>query len=188
MAPSFKSGDVIHCEAERDEGKVRIGFAKNYEPLGVAYDMDDDLGDSPLVGIVCGKGSFKARLISAECVPIADAPEAVLSAELPGYVEYDPPRPVEAIADHHHHTLEEEETYLHFFAGDSMYVSADDGEGYLFGFFLDPDDGGWFPASCVQFSDTQPMEGEVGENQWSGDAGGLDSSSSNSGRASAGCI
>jgi len=147
---SFKAGDTIHCEAERDEGRVRIGFAKNSEPLGMAFDLDDTLGDSDLVGALCGKGAFKARIVSAESMPLEEAPPE--GAELPDYVEYDPPRSVEAISDFKDES-ELADSYMQFYAGDYFNVSADDGEGFLFGYFLDPDDGGWFPASSVRFLD-----------------------------------
>jgi len=42
-------------------------------------------------------------------------------------------------------------------------VSSDNGEGWYFGFFLDPDDpddGGWFPSDCVRFFEEDGMHDE----------------------------
>mmetsp|Transcript_44179 Transcript_44179/g.127805 ORF Transcript_44179/g.127805 Transcript_44179/m.127805 type:complete len:846 (+) Transcript_44179:226-2763(+) len=144
--PAFKAGDVVHCEAEREGGRLRIGFAKNSEPLGVAFDVEDQLGaDSGLWGAVCGKG-FKVRLTSAECMPLEEAPG------LEEFVEYDPPRMAVVRQDFR----EESEGCLQLWAGETVNVSSDNGEGWLFGFFLDPedpDDGGWFPAEAIRFLD-----------------------------------
>lgn len=146
---SFKAGDVIHCEAERENGRLRIGFAKNNEPLGVAFDTTDMLGPQEgLFGAVCGKG-FKVRLISAESMPLDEAPG------LDGFQEFDPPRQVTVLRDFHDDS-EEAESCLQLWKNEMLYVSSDDGEGWLFGFYLDPedpDDGGWFPADAVQFLD-----------------------------------
>lgn len=142
----FKAGDEIHCEAERDGGRLRIGFAKNSEPLGVAFDVVDDLGTGTLLaGVVCGRG-YKVRLISAEAMPLDEAPV------LDGFVEYDPPR----LAIAARNFSAEADDCLTLWAGETVNVASDDGEGWLFGYFLDPedpDDGGWFPVDAVHFAD-----------------------------------
>ncbi len=45
--------------------------------------------------------------------------------------------------------------------GETVNVSSDDGEGWYFGYFLDPedpDDGGWFPYDCICFLDTTDQQ------------------------------
>mmetsp|Transcript_122291 Transcript_122291/g.237842 ORF Transcript_122291/g.237842 Transcript_122291/m.237842 type:complete len:856 (+) Transcript_122291:73-2640(+) len=142
----FKAGDEIHCEAERDGGRLRIGFAKNSKPLGIAFDVVDNLGTgTSLAGVVCGRG-FKARLISAEAMPLEEAPI------LDGFVEYDPARLALAARNF----SAEDDDCLTMWAGETVNVISDDGKGWLFGYFLDPedpDDGGWFPVDAVQFVD-----------------------------------
>ncbi|CAK0792098.1 unnamed protein product, partial [Prorocentrum cordatum] len=151
----FTAGDVIHCEVEREASIVRLGFALNSEPLGIAYEAPDELGDDALAGAVCGQG-FKVRLLSAECMPLEDAPGLV------GFVEYDPPRMAQAVVDFRGR----EDECLQMWAGETVNVSADDGRGWLFGFFLDaedPDDGGWFPAEGVRFLDVDPAAAALEE-------------------------
>jgi len=157
----FGPGDVIHCEAERESGRLRIGFAKNSEPLGVAFDMPDKMDPGPgLVAAVCGKG-FKARLVSAESMPLEDLSQPVLE----GYEEYSPPRPAEAIQDFR----EGGEETLSLWAGETLHVSCNDGQGWFFGYFLDPeDDSGWFPVDSVRFLDGPASDGGAdGEDEWS---------------------
>jgi len=142
----FKAGDEIHCEAERDEGRLRIGFAKNSKPLGIAFDVPDDLGaGTALAGVVCGRG-FKVRLISAEAMPLHEAPV------LDGFVEYNPPRLAVAARNF----SAEADDCLTLWAGETINVACDDGDGWMFGYFLDPedpDDAGWFPVDAVYFVD-----------------------------------
>ncbi|CAE8616797.1 unnamed protein product, partial [Polarella glacialis] len=145
---SFGPGDIIHCEAEREEGRLRIGFAKNNEPLGVAFDAED-VWTGPLAGVVCGKG-FKVQIVSAENEALG--PGLPKETGLEGFIEYDQPQM--AIAERDYRVGPEDSLLL--WAGETLHVSSDDGEGWLFGFFLDPedpDDGGWFPADCVRFLD-----------------------------------
>eukprot|EP00435_Cladocopium_sp_Y103_P066648 s56_g28.t4 len=151
---SFDVGDTIHCEAEREEGRLRIGFAKNSEPLGVAFDVEDGEEREPMLGVVAGK-NFKVQLVSAECMPLEEgeifertAPEPILQ----NYVSYDPPRLAMVVRDFQ---AGNEENLL-LWTGETVYVSDNDGEGWLYGFFLDPedpDDGGWFPVDAVEFMD-----------------------------------
>ncbi|CAE7614995.1 ddx1 [Symbiodinium sp. KB8] len=149
---SFGAGDTIHCEAEREDGVLRIGFAKNAEPLGVAFEVKDTFGDeSGLVGAVSSKGGFKVRIVSAESMPLEEAPEPILV----DYVSYEPARLAQVIRDFQ---AGNEENLL-LWTGETVYVSANDGEGWLYGYFLDPedpDDGGWFPADAVEFLDLPP--------------------------------
>lgn len=156
---SFGAGDVIHCEAEREDGRLRIGFAKNNEALGVAFDVADDLGKGPgLSAVVCGKG-FKVKIVSAESMRLEDDIETT-AGSLPGFVEYQPPRL--AVATRNYSVDDEDSLVL--WKGETVNVSSDDGQGWLFGFFLDPedpDDGGWFPADCVQFFEEHEVELEV---------------------------
>ena len=49
--------------------RLRVGFAKNGEPLGVAFDVCD--GETPLLAVVAGR-NFEVRLVSAECVPLEE--------------------------------------------------------------------------------------------------------------------
>eukprot|EP00927_Polykrikos_kofoidii_P040626 TRINITY_DN34688_c0_g2_i1.p1 TRINITY_DN34688_c0_g2~~TRINITY_DN34688_c0_g2_i1.p1 ORF type:complete len:934 (-),score=164.30 TRINITY_DN34688_c0_g2_i1:132-2846(-) len=157
---TFKAGDVIHCEAEREEGVLRIGFAKNDNPLGVAYDIPDSLdANVGLSGVVCGKG-FQARLVSAESMPIDEAP--VLEA----FREFDPPRLASVLRN-----IDVSDDGLTIRLGEVLHISCDDGEGWVFGFFLDPedpDDGGWVPADAVRFLDeeVEQTRHDDGENSW----------------------
>eukprot|EP00434_Breviolum_minutum_P035510 symbB.v1.2.031436.t1/scaffold3647.1/size52730/2 len=147
---SFDVGDTIHCEAEREEGRLRIGFGKNSEPLGVAFDLTD--GGQTLLGVACGK-HFKVQLLSAESMPLEEAPEPILQ----NYVSYDPPRLATVVRDFQ---AGSEENLL-LWTGETVYVSDNDGEGWLYGFFLDPedpDDGGWFPVDAVEFMDREALE------------------------------
>eukprot|EP00439_Symbiodinium_sp_Y106_P078163 s204_g16.t5 len=159
---SFGAGDTIHCEAEREDGLLRIGFAKNAEPLGVAFEVKDTFGEeSGLVGAVSSKGGFKVRIVSAESMPLEEAPEPILV----DYVSYEPARLAQVIRDFqagNEATGVVEENLL-LWTGETVYVSANDGEGWLYGYFLDPedpDDGGWFPADAVEFLDLPPAERE----------------------------
>lgn len=150
---SFDVGDTIHCEAEREEGRLRIGFAKNSEPLGVAFDVEDR-EEEALLGVVAGK-NFKVQLVSAECMPLEEAPEPILQ----NYVSYDPPRLAMVVRDFQ---AGNEENLL-LWTGETVYVSDNDGEGWLYGFFLDPedpDDGGWFPVDAVEFMEEAIEEPE----------------------------
>jgi len=153
---SFGAGDTIHCEAEREDGLLRIGFAKNAEPLGVAFEVKDTFGEeSGLVGAVSSKGGFKVRIVSAESMPLEEAPEPILV----DYVSYETARLAQVIRDFQ---AGNEENLL-LWTGETVYVSANDGEGWLYGYFLDPedpDDGGWFPADAVEFLDLPPAERE----------------------------
>lgn len=154
---SFGSGDVVHCEAEREDGNLRIGFAKNNEPLGVAFEVVDPVSAlDGLVGAVSGK-AFKVRLLSAESMPLQDAPG------LDKFIVFDPPRMAIVVRDF----LTSDEEALQLRVGETVHVASDDGEGWLFGFFLDPedpDDGGWFKAECVQFWDVHEVGPE--DNAW----------------------
>ncbi|CAJ1423301.1 unnamed protein product [Effrenium voratum] len=146
---NFGVGDTIHCEAERENGRLRIGFAKNAEPLGVAYEVKDADRTQGIRGVVAGK-NFKVRLVSAERMPLEEAPEPVLE----NFEHYDPPRLAQAVCDFQ---AGDEENLL-LWTGETVYVSDNDGEGWLYGFFLDPedpDDGGWFPADAVAFLDAE---------------------------------
>jgi len=166
----FGKGDVIHCEAERENGQLRIGFAKNDRTLGMAFDCKDELSASDgLVGAVCGK-AFKAAIVSAECMPIEEAPG------LEGFREFDPPRSAIVVRDF---LGDAEECLLALRTGEMLHVSSDDGEGWMFGFFLDPedpDDGGWFQVDCVELlDDVHPQSSAVNywddaeeSNEWEG--------------------
>lgn len=141
---------------------MRIGFAKNNEALGVAFDVEDTLREKNLVAAVCGK-SFSVRLISAECVPLDEAPG------LEDFVTFDPPRMAIAVRDLR---ADQDETLLQVLQGETVYITSDDGEGWLYGYFLDPDDpddGGFLPADGVQFLDDEDdgaeWQGEASKNE-----------------------
>eukprot|EP00928_Gymnodinium_smaydae_P010780 TRINITY_DN14062_c0_g2_i1.p1 TRINITY_DN14062_c0_g2~~TRINITY_DN14062_c0_g2_i1.p1 ORF type:complete len:890 (-),score=172.68 TRINITY_DN14062_c0_g2_i1:114-2783(-) len=149
---TFGVGDVLHCEAEREDGRLRIGFAKNDEALGIAFEVEDTFGDEAVFGVVCGKG-LKCRLLSAEKLPLSEAPG------LDNFVEFDPPRLAVATCDYR----DAGEDCLKMWAGETVNIASDDGEGWLFGYFLDPedpDDGGWLPVDCVRYLDEE-YDGEV---------------------------
>ncbi|CAK9056727.1 unnamed protein product [Durusdinium trenchii] len=150
----FGAGDTIHCEAEREDGRLRIGFAHNSEPLGVAFDVRDQWPEQSLTAVVSGK-NFKVQLISAEAMPLEEAPEPILQ----NYVSYDPPKLARVQRDFQAGGQEN----LLLWSGETVYVSANDGKGWLYGFFLDeedPDDGGWFPVDAVSFLDEEEAAGE----------------------------
>eukprot|EP00913_Durusdinium_trenchii_P013241 g12428.t1 len=71
-SPHF--GPFSTGEAEREDGRLRIGFAHNSEPLGVAFDVRDQWPEQSLTAVVSGK-NFKVQLISAEAMPLEDPPD-----------------------------------------------------------------------------------------------------------------
>ncbi|CAL1153904.1 unnamed protein product [Cladocopium goreaui] len=87
--------------------------------------------------------------------PWREAPEPILQ----NYVSYDPPRLAMVVRDFQ---AGNEENLL-LWTGETVYVSDNDGEGWLYGFFLDPedpDDGGWFPVDAVEFMEEAIEEPE----------------------------
>jgi len=165
---ALQAGDVVHCEAEREDGRVRVGFARNGEALGVAFDLSEEevfgvSADKAFCAALCGKG-FKVRIVSAECMPLDEAPG------LPDFVEFDPPRPAIVVADFSDDSVEEDDL-LRLWEGDTVQVASDDGAGSLFGYFLDIDDGGWFPRECVRFLDEALDEADsAADDDWAADA------------------
>lgn len=147
----YAAGAVIHCEAEREAGVLRIGYAKDEQPLGLAYETTD-IVDVDLVGVVCGKGHFKVQLLSAEVMAIDEAPPPILE----GFKEYDPPAAALVLEDYRGDGAGDGAAdCLELHAGETLYVMSDDGAGYSFGYFLDPEEGGWFPSSCVRVFDEE---------------------------------
>lgn len=151
----FTAGDVIHCEAEREGGRLKIGYAKNQEPLGLAFDVPDELKPtSGIVGVVCGK-SFKARLLFAECVPLDEA------TGLENFTDYDPPLLAVALTDFRTEATDSEDQW-ELLTGETVHISSSDGEGWLFGYFLEPEDGAWLPVDSVRIlgEDSAQDEGD----------------------------
>uniref|UniRef100_A0A7S1FFR5 Uncharacterized protein n=1 Tax=Noctiluca scintillans TaxID=2966 RepID=A0A7S1FFR5_NOCSC len=140
---SFVRGDTVHCEAERVHGLLRISYSLNNRPLGVAFKLVDydQHNHNPLVAAVCGKGTFKVRVVSTQSMPLENVEEGP-----DGYQEFDPPCLAIAIRDFR----DADDSCLQLWTDDKVSVGVDDGQGYFFGFFLDPDEGGWFPTDCVR--------------------------------------
>eukprot|EP00929_Paragymnodinium_shiwhaense_P025797 TRINITY_DN15520_c0_g1_i1.p1 TRINITY_DN15520_c0_g1~~TRINITY_DN15520_c0_g1_i1.p1 ORF type:complete len:954 (-),score=336.66 TRINITY_DN15520_c0_g1_i1:433-3294(-) len=167
---TFKAGDVIHCEAEREEGRLRIGYGKNDEPLGVAFDVEDALGDNGLVGAICGK-NFKVRLLMTEHMSLDEAPEPpefVNLAAMDELADLEEARLALVIQDF----LEDaDEDCLRLHAGETVNVAGPPVDGWCFGYFLDPEDpedGGWFPASCIQLLDEDGAAADLAGGEFDG--------------------